>query len=339
MTMSKIERQRCLFIVWKGYQRRVEVLAPLFDADVKLIPHLFRSRYLRPLDYLIKFFATVFHIWRTRPDYALVQAPPHYAALPAIFCRLPFILDAHNGVFQSYWHKLPFFSTVMKKAKAVVVHNAEVERLFSKDYPTKSFYVIADPIQDIRVAGTGCLANQILFICSFDHDEPIDVIIDVIEQTPGYTFVITADPKKLPIAQRQRLQRCDNVHLPGFLSTQAYQQTLCESSAAIALTTMTATQQSGACEALSSDTPLIATRSSLSESLFGDWAMLVENTATSITEAIASLDNTPLDLTAHRKAWNARVRNGVTQFQTDVLNTPGAASHQTISETRNTAGS
>ena len=271
MKNSNQKSERCLFIVWKRYQRRVEVLAPLFGAEVKYIPHLFRKKYLRPLDYFYKLIVTVGHMLRDRPDYAIVQAPPHYAALPPILLNVPFILDGHNGIFQSYWHKMPLFNLVMKKAKTVVVHNEEFLKLFRDWYPEKSFFVVSDPLQYIE-APVERKPDQILFICSFDPDEPIDAIIGTIEQVPEYTFVITADPIKLTAAQRQRLEACPNLKLTGFLSTEEYHKTLCSSTAAIALTTMEATQQSGACEALSSNTPLIATRSTLSEYLFGSWA-------------------------------------------------------------------
>ena len=316
------KKERCLFIVWKAYQRRAEVLAPLFDADIKYIPHFFRSKYLRPLDYLYKLFATVFYMIRTRPSYTIVQAPPHYAALPPILLGKPFILDAHNGVFQSYWHELPLFKLVMKKAKTVVVHNPEVLDLFHKNYPEKSFFVVADPLQPISVPGLAREKNKILFICSFDHDEPIDAIIETIEQVPDFQFVITADHKKLPAAQRQRLEACKNLTLTGFLSTEEYHKTLCSSTAAVALTNLVATQQSGACEALSSNTPLIATRSTLSEKLFGNWAILVENTATSIVAGIRALNTEALDLSQEIKAWNNKVEAGVATVKSKTLGTP-----------------
>lgn len=322
MKKTRSRKERCLFIVWKGYQRRAEVLAPLFDAEIKWIPHLFRSKRLRPLDYLYKFFVTVFHILRTRPDYALVQAPPHYAALPAIVCRLPYILDAHNGVFQSYWHKLPLFNLVMRRARAVLVHNPEVLDLFQADYPDKPFFIVADPLQRIEVPGAIREPNKILFICSFDPDEPVDTIARVIEQVPDTTFVITADLKKIPAAIRQRIEACPNVQLTGFLSTPDYHRMLCTSTAAIALTNMVATQQSGACEALSSNTPLIASRSTLSEKLFGEWATLVENTPEEIVAAIHALNRDPLHLESYRTAWNQQVRAGVISVLEDALHVP-----------------
>ncbi|MEZ4698724.1 MAG: glycosyltransferase [Rhodothermales bacterium] len=332
MKRNTSRKERCLFIVWKGYQRRAEVLAPLFDAEIKWIPHLFRSKRLRPLDYLYKLIVTVFHILRTRPSYAIVQAPPHYAALPAIICKLPYILDAHNGVFQSYWHKLPLFNTVMRRAKAVLVHNPEVLDLFHTDYPEKPFFVVADPLQRIEVQGAVREDSKILFICSFDPDEPVDTIAEVIERVPDMTFVITADLKKIPSAIRQRIEACKNVQLTGFLSTEDYHRMLCTSTAAIALTNMVATQQSGACEALSSNTPLIASRSTLSETLFGEWATLVENTPEAIIAGIRSLNTEPLHLESYRSSWNQQVRAGVISVLEDAMHVPAGGTETNVRE-------
>ena len=306
--------RRCVFLVWKGYQRRVDVLAPLFNADVKYIPHLFRRKQLRPLDYVYKLLVSLIYLIRYRPAYVIVQAPPHYAALPALLLNIPYIIDGHNGIFQSYWHRLPLFSLIMDRSQGVIVHNEEFQGLFRDRYPEKPFYVVQDPVQYIS-APVKRNTNQILFICSFDHDEPIEAIIGTIQRLPKITFVITADPIKLAPDQRTQLERCPNVKLTGFLSTEAYHNMLCSSRAAIALTNMEATQQSGACEALSSDTPLIATRSKLSESLFGNWATLVENDAESIVAGIKGLETTSIDLAVDRMKWNTRVRNGINEVK------------------------
>ena len=233
--------------------------------------------------------------------------------------RLPYIIDAHNGVFQSYWHKLPLYDWIMKKSSAIIVHNDEVLELFGNTFPQKPFLVVSDPIGYIAVSDLKRRKDQILFICSFDPDEPIDVIIEVIERCPDYTFVITAQPHKLNPAHRRRLEATPNVNLTGFLSKKDYHTMLCSSTASIALTTMEATQQSGACEALSSNTPLIATRSTLSEKLFGDWATLVDNTAASIVEGIEALTHEELELSQRRDAWNAKVNAGVAEVKAEVL--------------------
>ena len=86
----------------------------------------------------------------------------------------------------------------MKKASAIIVHNSEFLSMFGKTYPEKPFIVVADPLEYIGSDKIERKDNQILFVCSFDHDEPIDAIINTIERTPDFNFVITADAKKLP---------------------------------------------------------------------------------------------------------------------------------------------
>ncbi|MGL5805596.1 MAG: hypothetical protein ACRC11_09155, partial [Xenococcaceae cyanobacterium] len=75
-----------------------------------------------------------------------------------------------------------------------------------------------------------------------------------------------------------------------------------------------ATQPSGACEALSSDTQLILSKTSLTQKLFGDWAVLVENSSESIALAIASLSPESLNLSRDREQWNRAVKQEIRQL-------------------------
>ncbi|MEX0600907.1 MAG: hypothetical protein WD205_09710, partial [Rhodothermales bacterium] len=181
-------------------------------------------------------------------------------------------------------------------------------------YPDISFHVIADPIDRITV-NTSRHPRQVLFICSFDPDEPQDVIVRVVESMPEYQFVLTADVRKLSRRDQQRLRSCPNLLLTGYLSEEAYHAVLCSSAAAVALTTKDATQQSGACEALSSDTPLVVTRDALSETLFGQWAMLVENTPESVARGIRTACGRSIDLSHERNRWNMEVTRSVRSLE------------------------
>jgi hypothetical protein len=89
---------------------------------------------------------------------------------------------------------------------------------------------------------------------------------------------------------------------------------LCSSLAALVLTTSDATQPSGACEALSSDTQLVISRTSLTEKLFGEWAVLVDNDSEAIAQAIRSLSVQELDLAAYRQKWNMSVQQEITRL-------------------------
>ncbi|WP_319422274.1 glycosyltransferase [Pleurocapsa sp. FMAR1] len=303
-----------LFLVWKQYQRRPEVLAPLINCELKFIPHLFKSKYLRPLDYLIKLVVSVQAILTKKPDFVVAQCPPTFSALPALLTKTPYIIDAHNPLFQvEMWQSLPLSKALLKNALAIIVHNAEMFQLVSKIYPQAKLFTISDPIKAIApTKPQKRQAKQILVIASFDPwDEPVDLLIETMAKLIEYNFVITADINKLNAKTAASLQRLDNVTLTGFLATEEYHQVLCSSLASLVLTTSNATQPSGACEALSSDTQLVISKTSLTEKLFGEWAVLVENSSESIVNAIRELTLKKIDLGEYRQQWNKAVQEEI----------------------------
>ena len=306
-----------LFIVWKKYQRRPEVLASLLNCELKFFPHLFRSKYLRPLDYLFKLVVNIKDILLKKPDFAIAQCPPTFSALPALITKTPYIIDAHNPLFQvKMWQTLPLSQTILSNAQCIIVHNIEMFQLVKGMYPQASLFTISDPIKAITPSiPQKRLSKQILVIASFDPwDEPVELLIDTMRRLTEYNFIVTADINKLDSTTASSLQDLNNVNLTGFLATRDYHQVLCSSLAALVLTASDATQPSGACEALSSNTQLIISRTSLTEKLFGEWAVLVENDSQSISQAIRSLSVQELDLAAYRDAWNMSVQQEITRL-------------------------
>ncbi len=306
-----------LFIVWKKYQRRPEVLASLINCELKFIAHLFSSKYLRPLDYLFKLVVSIKDILIKKPDFVIAQCPPTFSALPALITKTPYIIDAHNPLFQvEMWQTLPLAQTILRNSLAIIVHNAEMFQLVTRMYPSAQLFTISDPLKTIAPSvPQKRLAKQILVIASFDPwDEPVALLIDTMKQLTEYNFVITADVNKLAPETATSLQKLGNVNLTGFLATEEYHQVLCSSLAALVLTTSDATQPSGACEALSSNTQLVISRTSLTQKLFGEWAVLVDNSSEAISQAIRSLSIQELDLAAYREQWNISVKQEISQL-------------------------
>ncbi len=306
-----------LFLVWKKYQRRPEVLASFINCQLKFIPHLLQSKYLRPLDYLIKLVVSIQAISTQKPHFVVAQCPPTFSALPALLTKTPYVIDAHNPLFQvAMWQKLALSKTILSQALAIIVHNAEMFQLVKSIYPSAKLFTICDPIKSIVLnPPQQRQAKQILVIASFDPwDEPVDLLIESMKQLTEYQFIVTADINKLAPKTAKQLQQLDNVNLTGFLATSEYHQVLCSSLAALVLTTSEATQPSGACEALSSDTQLIISKTSLTKKLFGEWAVLVDNSPASIVQAIRSLSLQELDLTAYRSQWNNQVQQEITKL-------------------------
>jgi glycosyltransferase involved in cell wall biosynthesis len=311
LTSTRRAEARPAFIVWLGYQRRSEVLAPLFGAEARFFPHVFRPKLLRPLDYLIKLILTLAYLLRFRPSYVIIQAPPLFPALPAILTRTPYVLDVHNALIQSFWSKIPFNGTFIRHAAALIAHNCEIGSTIRQHFPNSKVFTIADPVPVIGDDAQPRDTRHILLICSFHRDEPISLILDTVRALPDFTFTITADIQRLPRDLQVAFAACVNVRLTGFLSTDAYHSVLCSSKAAVVLTTMPAVQPSGACEALSSNTPLVLTRTRLTESLFGGWAVLVDNRIDSLVPALRSLSDQRPDLKAYRGQWNHGVMGGI----------------------------
>lgn len=310
------------FFVWKGYQRRSELLAPLLGSELQFFPHAFQSKLLRPLDYCVKFFLTLVYLLRVRPRFVVFQAPPLFGALAAICTKTPYVVDVHNALVQGPWSRMPLNRTFIHRAAALIAHNIEVETILKDRYPHSNIFTIPDPLQVIRGDARKRDTDNILFICSFDSDEPIQLVVDTVKALPEFTFTITADIRKLPRDLKLTLEGCANVRLTGFLATDAYHAVLCSSKAAVVLSTWSAIQPSGACEALASDTPLIVSRTLLTEHLFGGWAALVENNTESLATAIRSLRDNSLDLSIYRQDWNQRVMLGVGELAKLLLSPP-----------------
>lgn len=314
MSEKTVNEASGLFLVWKKYQRRPEVLAPLVNCELKFIPHLFRSKYLRPLDYLIKLIVSIKDILTKNPDFVIAQCPPTFSALPAWLTKTPYIIDAHNPLFQvQMWQNLPLSKTLLQNALGIIVHNSEMYQLVNKISPDSQLYTISDPIVPIVPNQPQTRqANQILVIASFDPwDEPVDLLIDTMTELAEYQFVITADVSKLAPKTAARLKQLDNINLTGFLAIEEYHRVLCSSLASLVLTTSNATQPSGACEALSSDTQLVISKTSLTQKMFGDWAVLVDNSVEAIATAIRGLSVQNLDLSSNRQQWNTALQEEV----------------------------
>jgi hypothetical protein len=314
----KTNKRNGLFIVWKKYQRRPEVLAPLLNSDLRFIPHLFRSKFFRPLDYSIKLVVNLNDIFWRKPDFIIAQCPPIFSVLPALITRVPYIIDAHNPLFQvGMWRKLPLTRYLIQKSLGVIVHNSEIRQLANSIYPSVPLFNISDPIEFISsTTKEKRQEKQILVISSFDPwDEPVELLIESIEELTDYTFIITADVQKLPSQVSKRLQQLNNVCLTGFLPTKDYHAILCSSVAALVLTTSDATQSSGACEALSSDTQLIISKTSLTQKLFGEWAILVDNSKEAIVRALKSLRPENLDLSYYRHQWNLSLETEIAKLE------------------------
>jgi glycosyltransferase involved in cell wall biosynthesis len=295
-----------VFLSWKRYQRRSDTLAEALGAEILWRPHKARSTMLRPLDYADHFARDVGALRRRRPPYAIVQTPPHPPGFAPYLLRVPYVVDAHNGQFQSWWGDAPLSKRILRGARLVLTHSAEVDAIARAKYPDLPTLLVHDPLRDIPPARTP--SNRIFIVATVAADEPMEVLIDTIESMPDVEFTTSAPLGRLPAALHTRARGLRNLTATGFLDLPAYEEALASALAVLVLTTREATQPSGACEALSAGRPLIVSRTRTTETLFGSFATLVENDRDSLGEGIReALKEDRGDLVhAARAAWKLR---------------------------------
>jgi len=312
-----IEKEKnIVFICWAKYQRRSEVLAKVLGAEILFLPNIFENSTLRIFDYLIKFLRTFKFVFLRKPNLVFIQSPPTFICLVPLLFRIEYIVDIHNTTLQSIWNKEPLLRFYLGKAKKIIVHNSDMLSKALKYKDRNDILIVNDPLLRIN-NDTKRENNKITFICSFAEDEPLEVILEVIERLPNYHFFITANVNKLGPSLRNRFFSVSNLTLTGFLSLKKYHDLLLSSRLLIVLTNRDGCQPSGACEAISSNTGLILSRTSLTVSLFGESAILVNNNALEIIKAIENNIHKSFNHEVFFNQWNNRVSSEIDKLKSN----------------------
>lgn len=251
--------------------------------DILHLPNTFKKKSARPLDYLIKSFKTIKTLFIGAPEVLWVQLPPSpvlHIALAYKFLfnrRLKIIADAHNSLLRKQWITFPGTVSLLNKIDAVVVHNFKVkEELSHSGVNAENIFILEDLPCDFNVPPTSeHQTPYVLFPCSFDIDEPIEVVINAAKEMPHVNFFITGKHEgKLSQALIDSMPA--NIKLTGFLSKLVFEQLLCSANAVLGLTTRDNVQLSVANEAVSAGRPMALSNTTVLRSLFSDAAVFVE---------------------------------------------------------------
>ncbi|RKN49518.1 glycosyltransferase [Micromonospora endolithica] len=296
-----------LFISWKRYQRRSDVLAEALGAEMVWRPHRATGKLLRPGDYLAHARHDLARIRSDRPPYVVAQTQPHFTALAPHMARVPYVVDAHNGQFQSWWRRVPGTEQVLRGARLVLTHNRAADQMARVAFPGLRTLVVHDPLRRIPPAAP---RGWVFIVATAAPDEPMDVLVEAIEALPDVDFATTAPLHKLPEPLRERAARLPNLRTLGFLDLPDYEAALAGARAVVVLTDRDGCQPSGACEALSAGRPLVLSRTRTTEELFGSFATLVPNASAPLAAGIrAALTDEPergARISAAQHAWVAR---------------------------------
>ena len=276
-----------LFLTWFDHRRTREIAGHL------RMPMLVLSTPRRGLRrYLELAWRTFGELRRARPRLLMVQSPSLVLSLLALalrpWLRYALVVDAHNEAVEPYLHRhlvirwLTYW--VLREADLVVVSNpALATRVESRGGRAHS-------LPD-RIPRPGAGATQpapegfnVVLICTYAGDEPVDAVIESARRSPGVRFTITGDSSRLPETQRASLP--PNVRLTGFLPDEEYWRVLATSDIVMDLTTMEDCLVCGAYEGLAAGKPLLLSNNRASMELFHDAALFTDNSVESLVQAV-----------------------------------------------------
>jgi hypothetical protein len=284
-----------LFIAWVAYQRRSVSMQPHFGYELEFLTFAFKNRWLRPLEYLFKAWQTWALFFRSRPQVIWVQLPPtpilHLAYLYKIlFDRsVQLIADCHNATFRSPWITLPGVRSLLNHCDMLIVHNTWVEeQAKSLNLDASRLFVLEDPPATVQCPDdrdqTAYSRPWFVFPCSFNRDEPIEMVLQAARLLPNMTFVLTGNPSRARgIHDLSNIPA--NVKLTGFLPEGEFDRLLCSADAILGLTQLEGIQLSVANEALGIGQPMILSDTQTLKTLFYKGAVYVNSSS---PEAIAT---------------------------------------------------
>jgi hypothetical protein len=245
------------------------------------------------LKYLGQALSTWRILLRDKPDAVFVMTPPFVAGLIVWpYCalrRIPLVLDAHTAAFLGprWKHFQGIQHWLCRRAVTTIVTNTHLSQLLAShgsdatilaDVPVK--YPQASTRFDTR-------GFSVAAICSFDYDEPVELIWDAARLLPDVQFFVTGNPAKLQ--EKLRTSIPPNLKLTGFLEDSAYGQLLRQADIVMAVTDGKHKMLRGAYEAIYEGTPIVISSSPMLQREFDLGAILCENSGQEFAAAITRM--------------------------------------------------
>ena len=196
------------YIVWASFQRRALSMQPYFNYSLKFINTSFRSKYLKPFEYLYKTWITFLTFLTKKPSAIWLQLPPtivlHVVFLYRILLNRQclIIADCHNATFRAPWVKVPGFRFLLEKCDLVLVHNDTVkQQVLDLNISSENLLVLEDPPAIVKGEAYSTAVDRfprpwIICPCSFNKDEPVNEIFEAASMAPEIAFILTGNKAK-----------------------------------------------------------------------------------------------------------------------------------------------
>jgi glycosyltransferase involved in cell wall biosynthesis len=293
-----MEQKKGVFIVWKEYQRRVEVLAPTLDLDIYYFhfPWEEKSKIFKAISFFMKSLRTLTCLFHNRPRIVFVQFPPP----PALYCVAfyswlsgsKYVSDCHFGTTNELWLDWICVKRLLIKGK-VIIHNDHLIEQTIRKLNMKP-YVVRDGIakrQSAEGNKSDLLSEMglspqsyVILPWSFSPDEPLKEAIAAMEMLPEVKFVVTWYQEKISGTIKKTFP--SNLLLTGYLPPDKFNILFAQSGVALVLTSNEATQLSGMQEAMAFEIPAIVSDLKTTRFLYKSYPVYVNNDPESIAEGV-----------------------------------------------------
>ena len=290
LEQSQFGRQ-ALYIVWKSECHRSTMTARAFGVPIAFIaPIGSRGIAATALRYALSSMQTLWMLRTRRPGLIfLLNQPLPLVLIVWAYAKLVgarFILDCHSAPFA--WRlgaPRRIYQAATRAAAANLNHNRK-DLAAARAAGGAAFLVPEIPLaidRDLAEPLPPVQPMNVIAVCSFMTDEPIDLLLAAARLLPEYTFYLTGNWRKRASDVAGAPQ---NVVLLGFLSREKYLAYLAACDVVVTLSKRPHIMQMAAEEALGLGRPLITNHSPILKEVFGDAALYVPLEPQSLAKAI-----------------------------------------------------
>lgn len=309
---------RGLFLVW-GYPKgthRSQLISNLFNMPCQHVYVTDRQGWFWALiKYPLQALMTPCVLLWYRPQVIFVQNPPIFSTMLVYLWGLltgsKFIIDSHtDALLASWWAwSLPYHRFLSQRAITTIITNEHLEKLVT-EWDAHAFILVNPPEIHSERAKVDFPDNSfnVVLISSASYDEPVANVLEAAKKLPEVQFHITGSYDTSVDHKKIRENSHRNVRFTGYLSDSEFYGLLEAADVIMALTTENHTIQSGAAEALSLSKPLITSDWPLLRNYFTQGAVLVDNTASEIAQAIVTIQDNLAQFRAEAQALQEQRR-------------------------------
>jgi hypothetical protein len=292
---SEPDRNQGIWVAWESHRRSRELAQEL---GLEIHELLFNGPYM--IRALVLCWRTILLLRRNRPGVLVVQNPSMILAALAGLLRPLFgyflVIDRHSNfklhttgslsLKYKAFHALSGYS--IRKADLTIVTNQVLCRLV--DQQGGCGFVLPDkfpelPRAQVRSLGPG---HHILYVCSFDEDEPVEAVLAAAELLrEDFRFHVTGNFRK-PGWKEIVSSAPANVRFMGFVAEDEYQSMLVSCQVVVTLTNLPHIMQCGAYEAVAAGTPLVFGPDQAMVEYFSRGCLSTELDPASIAQAIGA---------------------------------------------------